>query len=610
VPILRSILSLIVVALSLAGADGYCSCATWSEPPPPRVSDRHEISEAHVLATVNCDHGGHRTRVDALLAQFAASRDPRLAYDLSEYFTRLAVKAEQSEHPSCAGWYYLASAYSWIALNEGTANPSLWNRACDVYHKSVARLITVAQHDCTYIPGHGFNVDTAYGPVHIQLVANGFVWQLGDFQQLYPVGEYETSTVSRQYRRAGFGVPLVVRRVQPTGAFAEEAFIAKDVSFAATAVLTPVDIPTSGGMCLVPTSATLSLYNPLNPPGVEGGDGQSRMATDITAPFAFGSIIRRESDFWLTSFINPNDAADDGLLMLEPYQPGKIPVIFVHGLLSSPATWIDLANDLRAQSEFARHFQIWAYRYATGGPFLDAAARLRRDMTQLIATVDPKRKDAALGEIVLLGHSMGGLVAKLQTVDSGGQLWAAVANQPLEQIVTNPAVRQKLSEHFFFKAHPDVRRVVYLATPHLGSRWSKRPIGRLGAALVRPRPDVLQQHRQLMDSNPGVFSPEMQDGMPTSIDMLDPDSRSLQTIRSLPNAPWVKLHSIVGTKHTPVLDEPGDSVVSINSARYPGAESELFVHAKHTHVHRDPHTVAEVWRILRQHLAEVNGNGS
>ncbi|MCA9102507.1 MAG: alpha/beta fold hydrolase, partial [Planctomycetales bacterium] len=425
------------------------------------------------------------------------------------------------------------------------------------------------------------------------------------FQQLYPVGDYATSNVLRRYARPGYGVPLVVRRTQHTGRYCEEAFLTNDATFAATAMLFPQQAACADASTPIPTQATLALYDPLNPPALDSGGGASPLATDTTAPLAFGSISRGDSDFWLTAFIEPDDFTDDRLAMLEPYQPGKIPVIFVHGLLSSPSTWTDLVNDLRAQSEFSQRYQVWEFRYETGAPFLAAAARLRRELKQLITTIDPHGADPALQDIVLVGHSMGGLVARLQTVDSGDALWNVIANEPLEQIVTDPATRAQLAELFFFEAQPSVRRVIYLATPHLGSEWANRPIGRLASSLVRREPQIERRHRQLAAANPGVFSPEIRDRIPTSIDMLDPDSPSLRAIWCLPTAPWITTHSVIGTEHPPLFVPPGDSVVSVESAEHPGTVSRVFVCATHTHVQRDTDTTNEVWRILSEHVASA-----
>ena len=56
--------------------------------------------------------------------------------------------------------------------------------------------------------------------------------------------------------------------------------------------------------------------------------------------------------------------------MLEPRQPGKYPIVFVHGFFSSPAIWANVANEIMASPELRDRFQIMAYRYPTGRPFV------------------------------------------------------------------------------------------------------------------------------------------------------------------------------------------------------------------------------------------------
>lgn len=603
---LRANLLAITLALTVTCCVGCSSCPTWRAPSIPGVSQSTAAANSVYLASNPCDPAGYRKAIDERIAWYEATGDPKIAQELSETFVALAVEADQARHSSVGGWYYLAAVYSWKTLSDGATSPALWSRASQVYCESLSRVVTIAQYNGCYQPGRAMQVETPYGPVQIRLHAHEFPWQPSDFQELYPVGEYETSVITRKHRRPGYGLPIVVRRSHPTCAYIEEANLIDGLCFAATAVLTPNDDECPGTLGGIPRSATLSLYNPLNTATIEECGESLPLAADVTAPFAYHAINQGDSDFWLTSFLDPDAAADDGLFLIEPYQPGKIPVVFIHGLLSSPATWVDLANDLRAHPGFNEHYQIWAFRYSTGGPFLEAGAQLRREMSQLISMVDPQGCDPALEQIVLLGHSMGGLVARLQTFDSGCQLWNAVANRPLDQIVTDEQTRALLAEQFFFQAQTSVKRVVYLATPHLGSEWANRPIGRLASAMVRPRPGIERRHQQLIRDNPGVFSGELERSIPTSIDMLDPQSPLLRTIRCQPTACWIKLDSIIGTKHIPVFEKPGDGIVPINSALFPGVESQLFVYAKHTEVHRNQDSTSEVWRILQQHLGEVS----
>ena len=62
-------------------------------------------------------------------------------------------------------------------------------------------------------------------------------------------------------------------------------------------------------------------------------------------------------------------------------------------------------------------FQFWFFTYETGNPILYSAMRLREALETAVATLDPAAQDPALRQMVLLGHSQGGLLVKLMVVD-------------------------------------------------------------------------------------------------------------------------------------------------------------------------------------------------
>ncbi len=129
---------------------------------------------------------------------------------------------------------------------------------------------------------------------------------------------------------------------------------------------------------------------------------------------------------------------------------------------------------------------------------------------------------------------------------------------------------------------------------------AQRLVGRMGSSFVQQPEDRQAAHQRLVADNPGVFSPEFRKRIPTSIDLLEPKSPSLQAINRLPISPCVRLHSIIGYNGNP-LCKPTDGVVPVESAQHPGVESEIFVNAKHTVVQNNPASVEEVLRILRLH---------
>jgi pimeloyl-ACP methyl ester carboxylesterase len=279
--------------------------------------------------------------------------------------------------------------------------------------------------------------------------------------------------------------------------------------------------------------------------------------------------------------------------------------VFVHGLASDPLTWAQLVNDLRAQPAIVARYQFWSFRYDTGDPFLSSAAMLRRQLAELRQTYDPMRVDPSLSRMVLIGHSMGGLLSKMQVTYSGDIIWNAAATQPINTIVTDPATRTDLTSAFFFAPSPDIQRVIYIATPHRGSNDATRCIGRISSALVLERPDLVARHQQLVRDNPCAFRPEVQRGVPTSVDLLEPQSCILQATNSLPYSPCIVLHSIIGDDRWSFTQGPSDGVVAVSSARIVGVQSELLVDAKHTEVQRDSQTVREVICILSHHAGLV-----
>ena len=106
-----------------------------------------------------------------------------------------------------------------------------------------------------------------------------------------------------------------------------------------------------------------------------------------------------------------------------------------------------------------------------------------------------------------------------------------------------------------------------------------------------------------------MFIPEVEDRIPTSVDVLADDNPLLQAMEYLPLSPRVQLHSIIGTGRWMVVGGPADGVVPVESAQHPGVVSERYVPARHQELHHDADTVAEVKRILHQHIEAASTVG-
>ncbi|HEY6565375.1 MAG TPA: alpha/beta fold hydrolase, partial [Pirellulaceae bacterium] len=496
----RGILWLPLVALLLGGCR-----SSWHEPRPLTGI------ELYAPALLDPFDPDWKANDDLRSPCSASAAEPSQALPYVRSLAWDATLAERSGSPEALDSHYLAALHAWSILVD--PNASSWQRAAadEIYHTSLARFLATASTSGRLLPGQGIVVHVAGRPVCVPFQLHGFVWRSHDVQALYPVCDYDTKSLSSHYQCEGIGVPVVVERQQPRVAYPEESFLPTGAMFAATVLLRP---SATGGQSVI------EFFDPLRPVDDPNLPDSTTLAADISAPFALRAVQEPQLASGWIPFITSESPAQEGLFFIEPYQRGKIPIVFVHGLLSSPTSWVDMANDLRAVPGLTDHFQFWSFRYSTNNPFLRAAARLRQDLYRAVATVDPTGQDAALNEMVLVGHSMGGLVCKLQASATEDRLWRAIANRPLEAIVTDEQTRSELREQFFFQPQPNVRRVIMLATPHLGSSWAQRPLGRLGASLAGTDEERIARHDQLMTQNPGVFSPEVTARIPTSIDML------------------------------------------------------------------------------------------
>lgn len=394
-----------------------------------------------------------------------------------------------------------------------------------------------------------------------------------------------------------------------------DAFLIPELGFAATAI---INLPSS----LFEDSHARSIseidlanatsFTFLNPLAINATDGSVRVAQSPAMPLVHA---RQQSQYNpLTAFINGDNGVDrPRLFFLEPYQSDKIPLILVHGLLSNPAAFLEVADVVRADPMLRSRYQIWVFRYPTGDDFLESAAALREQLAAAFACRNQQHSNPDVEPVhdptqqaVIVGHSMGGLVAKLQVTDSGDRLWRAISNVPLEQLRGPPATIADFRRSFFFRANPNIGRVVYIATPHQGSPWASTGVGRWGANIARRGASDRATFKAISLNNPGALKGGFDESFPSSVDLLRPDSKLLLRLSYTASAPGVRVHSIIGDYCRLPRAGPSDQVVPINSAYRSEAESTTIVDATHTLILRSPDAQQELLKILRMHLENAD----
>jgi pimeloyl-ACP methyl ester carboxylesterase len=278
--------------------------------------------------------------------------------------------------------------------------------------------------------------------------------------------------------------------------------------------------------------------------------------------------------------------------------PGRSPVILIQGLWMGPRTWEPMIRALASDPEVAESYQFWTFGYATGDPIPYSASRLRAALDEVRRRLDPEHRDPALDRIVLVGHSMGGLVARLATVDSGDRLWRMVSDQPPDSLSGDPADVALARECLIFRARPDVRAVVYIATPHAGGTAEQRLLHDVARRFVVHPDPLMRMYQRLIDANPpDYFRPSLRTSIVTSIDEMRLDSPLIQALRDLSPPPGVATHSIIPVKNGPRGPGGDDGVVTYASAHLEGVDSETIVPCGHF-CQDSPAVVAEVRRIL------------
>ncbi|ADB16957.1 hypothetical protein Psta_2287 [Pirellula staleyi DSM 6068] len=512
-----------------------------------------------------------------------------------------ADPAQSLPPPGSVERYFEQCAQYWFALQ---SLPASHERGALLrgYNAALGKLLTAACEQGRFDPERGLVIVEGDQSTMVPVDYEGFAWNPSDFQRWHlPPHRYEP-LLRRRYQCDGIGFPLVVERARCNLDPVEERFYPERSYFSATPVLRfracePHELPAGEGASTLASQAELTFYNPHQHPAGEADD-PARIAQNLSA----AQLIQLQSSprTYFAGFVEPAGGVSSAELdFVTPYQPGKIPVVLIHGLYSDPLSWADMSNDLRSVPEFNAQYQLWTFRYPTGQGFLQSATALRRELRAAVELLDPEHSDPALRQMILVGHSMGGLVAKLQITHSEELIWNRLANRPLEEIVTTDRARRFLSENCFFDPAPHVSRVIFIATPHAGSLMSSTLVGRGASLLVDPAPEQVAMLEQLTRDNPATFDPRIGSRLPTSIDMLSPHSPLLEVMRRMQIKHDVKLHSILGCAKPFSLDGPSDGVVSVRSATHPWVESELAINAPHADVHRTIEASEEVLRILR-----------
>jgi pimeloyl-ACP methyl ester carboxylesterase len=474
--------------------------------------------------------------------------------------------------------------------------------ACDLYNGSLDRLVREAIANGSKIEANReFSLKLKGREQVFKVLLGDSPWGPEDIDQIMLASAFDVSGLPSINYQYGLGVPLIALKRSDKNAEGVKRYYAPEMAFPLTAFVTPVSKLRNDPNPPANHDLTLNLIDPLRTRNV--GNPPIPVESDLTTPLAY---MWSRSDLdrlrW-TGLLRPGIASHRaGLMMIRPYEPGKIPVVMVHGLASSPLAWVAMVNDLLLDPRIQERYQFMLYMYPTGIPFPIAAAGLRDTLQQAEQTflLPDGRPDPAFSKMVLLGHSMGGLLSHAMAVDSDQKFWELNSPVPFTQIKGSPEVLDELQRYMFFPALPFVERVVFLAVPHRGSDLSRALVGRVSSNLISPDDHVSNLLNRLVRENPDAF-PKRFRKVPTSIETLDPESPYLKALLTMRPGPKVQFHSIIGYEKPEGKENTTDGVVPYKSSHFDGAVSELMVQSHHG-VQANPYAILEVHRILLEHI--------
>jgi pimeloyl-ACP methyl ester carboxylesterase len=453
--------------------------------------------------------------------------------------------------------------------------------ACDTYNAACGELAVLLRNgEGGRLWNHPLTLTGNNTTYHLRLEpASNAVWAPNYFTTFELEQQVKQKLIKKENIQQGVGGALVgVRIVNPPEKFAP----AKGIAAPVTATL---DFHS--------TDAMLALRRPAKQPTATVEGKIRPLAADFSAPISY---YQPPANLLFVGLMGALRAAHyekkTGLYFLQPYDPDRIPLVFVHGLISTPFDWVKTINGLQADPEIRKHYQFWVFAYPTGNPVLYSALRLREELAR-VDKLYPNHKG-----YVLVGHSMGGLLSQAQVTSVTRTDWEKTLGAPAMELFATLSPADLVAKATTFKANPRIKRVVFICTPHRGSKMASGGIGELAIKLISLPVDV---ETTMKSEIPEETLRKLNNGrLPNSVSNLKPSAPYLAVLnKESIQAPY---HSIIGNRGKPgPLADSSDGVVPYWSSHLDGAKSECIVPGPHGSCEL-PQTIAELDRILRLHV--------
>ena len=514
--------------------------------------------------------------------------------------------AVETDDPDSANRYYLAAAYAYYTLlfdrnfrkaeESGRFDPLViraairYNAATGQIFKYLKSRGLLEKKACHLPSADGDTISFPAFPVsELPKLRDGY-------EDFLLCSDFKTEKLTHFSYRFGIGAPLIAVTRDASGSD-KTLKLAKDLALSATCVLR-FHTGKNGER-----TATIEFHDTVKSDSLRILGEPVPLTQDFSTPIAY-FVNHRDDLNLLTYMLNPDHDSFSGLYAMSPYDPDKIPVIFVHGLMSSPQTWIQMINTLSSDPGIRSHYQFWFYTYSSGNPVLVSAEKMREAVDAVWKQYGRNRN---FNRMVIVGHSMGGLLAKTFALDSGDALLTKLIGREWSEVKQGlrPEEIQQMEKLAVFHQREYVSRIVFMAVPHKGSEMADWSIARWGASLISLPVKMVRNAAALAAKLiPGGNAEEItKKHLQTGIDNLSPDNPVMKGLAEMPLSKRIVYHSIIGNNRKAGVPGGTDGVVKYESSHLDQAESERIVKSGHS-VQTNPETIRELVRILNEHLAQ------
>ena len=527
-----------------------------------------------------------------------------ILYTLAEasylYGTQLLNSTKKEDQKLAPDYFLLCALYSFYFVS-GESSSQRQAIFFDYRARNAIDLYNFSLWQGLVNDGEGVAMEAAerklpFGSISITVDTTHFPWNLADIKTFLPAYEYKVRGVLVRNRRSGVGIPLIALSNKKDNEFTS------DQSVPATAFLR-----IQGDLAALnngAASGVLELYSTWDTSIIQSKYGDLPLDSDLTVPLAYDLEGSTYFDLGLRVFLG-REASNipDGLYMTQPYRPGKIPVVFVHGTASNPVWWTEMFNTLSFDPLIREKYQFWYFVYTSNKVIEMSAGELRDALTVQLTKLDPNDKNRALQQMVVVGHSQGGLLTKYTAVDTGEKLVQALTGTSLDSLDMSAENKHKLRQLLVLKPLPFVKTVIFLSTPHRGSYlsqgWTRsllRSLVSLPAKFVQTPMDM---YEYMTDDIKKVLGGKV---VITSADSMSPENPVIRALAEIPLASGIEGHSIIAVQGEGDSELGDDGVVEYKSAHLDGMASELIVSGGHSS-QLNPLAIDEVRRILVDNLS-------